>query len=192
MMEEEPPAASKRSEDLDASLNSSLNVSLNWSGYACALYDRLEIRIQTDPAVPNCPKLHVYKQTKCNRGSEISLCTNIICSLSVETSRKALQINCKDVYNHVYLSSKEQAENEGVNVILKIWLIIHVIPSVRRITEFKQLQASKMEREATFALFSKSIMVKSIVHFDDIGRSSIDVESGHLPSWSFQTQLNID
>ena len=29
MMEEEPPAASKRSEDLDASLNSSLNVSLN-------------------------------------------------------------------------------------------------------------------------------------------------------------------
>ena len=59
---------------------------------------------------------------KCNRGSEISLCTNIICGLSVETSRKALQINCKDVYNHdVYLLSKEQAENEGVNVILKIW-----------------------------------------------------------------------
>ena len=62
LMEEEPPAASKRSEDLDASLNSSLNVSLNRSGYACILYDGLEIRIQTDPAVPNCPKLHVNKR----------------------------------------------------------------------------------------------------------------------------------
>ena len=79
MMEEEPLAASATSEDLDTSLNSSLNVSLNRSGYARILNDGIEIGIQTDPAVPDHPKLRLYKQTECNRGSEISLCTNIIC-----------------------------------------------------------------------------------------------------------------
>ena len=54
--------------------------------------------------------------------------------------------------------------------------IIHVVPSVRRITKFKQLQASEMEQEATFILFNKSTLVKSIVHFDTTGRSSIDGE----------------
>ena len=33
-----------------------------------------------------------------------------------------------------------------------------------------------MEREAAFALFNKSTLVKSIVHFDNTGRSSIDGE----------------
>ena len=53
-------------------------------------------------------------------------------------------------------------------------IIIHVVPSVRRITRFKQLQASEMEQEAT--LFNKSTLVKSIVHFDTTGQSSIDRE----------------
>ena len=106
-----------------------------------------------------------------------SACEQIspVCGVSVETSRKALQIVCKDLYNHdVYLSSKEQAENEGVNVkSSKYDNHSYVVPSVRRITEFKQLQASEMEREAAFALFNKSTLVKSIVHFDTTGRSSL-------------------
>ena len=61
MMEEEPPAASKTSKNLDTSLNSSLNVSLNQSGYARIINDGVEIGIQTDPAVPDCPKLCVNK-----------------------------------------------------------------------------------------------------------------------------------
>ena len=75
------------------------------------------------------------------------------------------------------MPSKEQAENEGINVkSSKYDNHSYVVPSVRRITEFKQLQASEMERETTFALFNKSTLVKSIVHFDTIGRSSIDGE----------------
>ena len=62
MMEQEPPTASKMSEDLDAPLNSSLNVSLNRSGYAHILNDGVEIGIQTDPAVLDCPKPHVNKR----------------------------------------------------------------------------------------------------------------------------------
>ena len=105
MMEEEPPAASKTSEDLDKSLNSSLNVSLNRSGYARTLNDGVEIGIQNDPAVPDRPKLRVNKR---NATEEVkSACARIssVCGVSVETSRKALQIVCKDLYNHdVYLS----------------------------------------------------------------------------------------
>ena len=101
-----------------------------------------------------------------------SACEQIssVCGVSVETSRKALQIVCKDLYNHdVYLSLKEQAENEGVNVkSSKYDNHSYVVPSVRGITEFKQLQASEMEREAPFALFNKSTLVKSTVHFDTL------------------------
>ena len=61
MMVEEPPPASKTSEDLDTSLNSSINVSLNQSGCARILNDGVEIGIQTDPAVPDRPKLCVNK-----------------------------------------------------------------------------------------------------------------------------------
>ena len=91
-MEEEPPAASKTSKDLDTSLNSSLNVSLNQSGYACILNDGVEIGIQTDPAVPDRPKLCVNKW---NANEEVkSACARIssVCGIFAETSRKALQI----------------------------------------------------------------------------------------------------
>ena len=82
----------------------------------------------------------------------------------------------KDLYNHdVYLLSKEQAEKERINVkSSKYDDHSYLVPSVRRITKFKQLQVSEMEREAAFALFNKSTLVKSIVHFDTTGRSSID------------------
>ena len=111
MMEEVQPAASKTSEDLDTSLNSSLNVSLNQS-----INDGVKIGIQTDPAVTDSPKLRVNKR---NATEVKSACAPIssVCDVSVETFGKALQIVCKDLYNHdVYLSPKEQAENEGVNL----------------------------------------------------------------------------
>ena len=158
MMEEEPAAASKMPEDLDTSLNSSLNVSLNRSGYAHILNDEVEIGIQTDPAVPDHPKLHVNKQNATEQVKSACAWISSICGVSVETSKKALQIVCKDLYNYdVYLSSKEQAENEVVNVkSSKYGNHSYVVPSVRRITEFKQLQASEMEREAAFALSIKA------------------------------------
>ena len=116
-MEEEPPAASKTSQDLDTSLNSSLIVSLNRSGYACILNDGVETGIQTDPAVPDRPKLCVNKQNATEEVKSAWAWISSACGVSVEISRKALQIVCKDLYNHdVYLSSKEQAENEGVNI----------------------------------------------------------------------------
>ena len=112
MMEEEPPAASKMSDNLDTSLNSSLNVSLNWSGYA-RINDGVEIGIQTDPAVPDCPKLCVNKR---NSTEEVkSACAQIssVCVVSVETSRNVLQIVCKDLYDHVYCRQKNKQKMKG-------------------------------------------------------------------------------
>ena len=37
-----------------------------------------------------------------------------------------------------------------------------------------------MEREAAFAIFNKSTLVKAIVHFDNTGRNSIDGEWPYL------------
>ena len=53
---------------------------------------------------------------------------------------------------------------------------LYVLPSVRTITDYKQLQASEMEREAANALFNKNENSKAIIHFDTTGRSSIDGE----------------
>ena len=75
------------------------------------------------------------------------------------------------------MPSKEQVENEGINVkSSKYDNHSYVVPSVRRITEFKQQQSSEMEKKAAFALFNESKLVKSIVHFDTTGRSSINGE----------------
>ena len=90
MMEEEPPAASKTSEDLDTSHNSSLNVSLNRSGYTHILNDGAEIGIQTDPAVPDHPKLHVNKQNATKEVKSACAWISSVCGVSVETPRKAL------------------------------------------------------------------------------------------------------
>ena len=93
-MEEEPPAASKTSQDLDTSLNSSLNVSLNWSGYACILNDGVEIGIQTDLTVPDRPKLCVNKQNAAEEVKSACAWISSVCGVSVETFRKSLQIVC--------------------------------------------------------------------------------------------------
>ena len=96
-----------------------------------------------------------------------------VCGVTVETSTKALQIVCKDLYNHVYLLSKEHAENEGVNKTSSKY-DNHVVPSVIRLPSSNGCKLQKTE--AAFALFNKTTLVKSIVHFDTTGRSSIDRE----------------
>lgn len=108
MMEEEMPATSS----LDISYTSSLNVSLNRSGCARKANDGVEIGIQTDPAVPDRPKLCVNKQNAIEEVKTACARISSVCGVSVETSKKAIQIVCKDLYNHdVYLSSKEQSEH---------------------------------------------------------------------------------
>ena len=53
---------------------------------------------------------------------------------------------------------------------------MYLLPSVRAISDYKQLQASEMKREAENALFNKNENSKAIIHFDTTGHSSTDGE----------------
>ena len=122
-MEEEPPAASKTSQDLDTSLNSSLNVSLNWSGYACILNDGVEIGIQTDPAVPDHPKLCVNKQNATEEVKSAWAWIPSVCGVSVEISRKPSK-NClqRSVQSWcLFVIKRTSRKWRGQHKILRIW-----------------------------------------------------------------------
>ena len=58
----------------------------------------------------------------------------------------------------------------------------YVLPSAKAITDYKQLQASEMEREAANALFNKNENSKAIIYFDTTGHSLMD---GEWPSLIF-------
>lgn len=124
------------------------------------------------------PKLRIQKMIATNQIKSTCAQLSSLCGISVETSRKAVQIVGRCLYNHqFYLSAEEQAQKEGVAVkTSKYDDHSFVIPSARTISEYKQLQASEMEKDAATALVTKKPEVKAIIHFDSTGRSSIDGE----------------
>ena len=162
----------------NSSLNDSISlnigsVSLNRSGHARVLQSGIDISIQTDPAVPDRPKLRINKRIATDTVKSTCAHLSSNCGISVETSRKALQIVCKELYSHdIYLSSKEQQEQEPQSKKSHTY----VVPSSRTINEYKQIQASEMEKDAAVALLKKNNQVKATLHFDSTGRSSIDGE----------------
>ena len=54
--------------------------------------------------------------------------------------------------------------------------IFYVLPSARTISDYKQMQASQVERDAAMALGSKPDDVKSVLHYDTTLRNKIDGE----------------
>ena len=54
---------------------------------------------------------------------------------------------------------------------------LYVLPSVKAITDYKQLQTSEMERGAANALSNKNENSKAIIHFGTSGHSLMDGES---------------
>ena len=54
--------------------------------------------------------------------------------------------------------------------------IFYVLPSARTKPDYKQMQASQVERDAAMALGSKPDDVKSVLHYDTTSRNKIDGE----------------
>ena len=52
----------------------------------------------------------------------------------------------------------------------------YVLPSARTISDYKQMLASQVERDAAIALWSKDENVKSTLHYDTTARNTIDGE----------------
>ena len=72
------------------------NVSLNRSGHARVINNRVNNATQTDPAVTDQPKPLVDKGHATNQ-----IMSAYACISSVKTSRKAIKTVCKDLYNLV-------------------------------------------------------------------------------------------
>lgn len=51
-----------------------------------------------------------------------------------------------------------------------------VLPSARKVSDFKHMQASQVEGNAALALYEKPARVKSIMHYDTTTRNSVDGE----------------
>ena len=181
-------------DEYNSSMNTSctsqtLNVRMNRSGYTRKKHIGVDAAIQSDPAVPDRPKLSEKEKISTN---EIKLtCAKLssTCGVSVEMSRKIVQVVRKELYNHdVYLSATEQlagecdivaeepnVNQEDVSVSPSVYKKYkYVLPSARTIADYKQILASEMETEAARMLYEKDPSVKAIMHFDTTSRSSID------------------
>ena len=161
---------------LNSSMNeSSLDVSVNRSGYARIIKTGIEMGVQTDLPVSDKPKLRINKRVATDDIKSTCARISSTCGISVEMSRKVVQIVCHDLYKHdFYLSLAEQASVEGNSNNY-----IYVLPSSRTINDHKQILSSETEREAAIALNAKKPNIKATVHFDTTSRSSID---GDWPS----------
>ena len=150
-----------------------LMISVNRLSHARLLQTSVDTGVQSEPAIPDRPKLRVNKRITTDAVNCACAHLSSKYGITVATLRKAAQIVCKELYHHdVYLSSKEWEEQESQTENSHIY----VVPSSRTTNEFKQIQALKMEKHAAIALYEKSEETKTTIYFDTIERSSIDGE----------------
>ena len=162
--------------NLDISANRSGNIRLKPTG--------VDNGVQTEKCTVDRPKLRVNKKYTTDEIKSTCAKLSSVCGVSVEMSRKIVQIVCKTLYSHdVYLSTEEQLAEESDNSSKEPASNAsmydnhtYVLPSTRTIADYKQLQASEMERDAGLNLLNKDEKIKATVHFDTTSRSSIDGE----------------
>ena len=152
---------------------------------------KVECSTQTEACKADRPKLRINK--KQSAVAIKSTCSKLssICGVSLETSRKVVQVVCKNLYDHnVYLTPEKQLEQEQEilnqekhirNKNVPVTTEQHenykfVLPSVCTMADYKQCQVSQMERKAAVHLLNKESNVKATVHFDSTSHSSIDGE----------------
>ena len=151
-----------------------------------------------DEEVENCPKIRKIRSLS----AEIkSTCAKLSSSLgiSVENSRKAVQIVCKYLYGHNYYLSKEEQEQALSDTTTEPHFkkqkasssatrepppvsaddykkYEFVLPNAKTIYNYKQLQATEAESDAAVALATKSSNIKVTLHFDTTRRNNVDGE----------------
>ena len=111
--QEETPSDNETTEFLNSSVNTP-NISVNRSGHARIQCRGVDVAVQTE-YVSDQPKLCISKRGCKNEIKSACARISSVCCVSIKTSRKAVQIVCKDLYNHnTYLSSNEQIIAEEV------------------------------------------------------------------------------
>ena len=168
--------------------------SLNRSGFARSTLTMQSVSTQTNHEYIAKPKLR--KNLKVCTDETKATCANLssMCGISVETSRRAVQIVCKHLYNHEFhLSNPKGVDDDSANnatqdhepptkkprlpsTAAEYEGYLIVIPSARTISDYKQMQASNVELDASMHLLNKSSTTKCTLHYDTTSRSKIDGE----------------
>ena len=106
-------------EQMNSLIDTSINISINRSGHACIIQTGVNMAVQTEPSIQNCPNICVNKRDAISKTRSACAQISSKCGVSVETSQKAIQVVCKTLYDHnIYLSSKDQAEKKGLKLCL--------------------------------------------------------------------------
>ena len=152
---------------------------------------KVECNTQTEACKADRPKLRINKKQSTDAIKSTCCKLSFICGVSLETSRKVVQVVCKNLYDHnVYLTPEKQSEgeqeifNQEKQIRNKKAPVTaeqyenykFVLPSIRTIADYKQCKGSQMEREAAIHLLNKGLNVKATVHFDSTSRCSVDGE----------------
>ena len=151
-----------------------LNQSLNRSGFSCVRKSVTHQQIQTDKVILDQPEIRGVR--KCTDDIK-RMCTqvSIECGISLEKSRKSVQVVARELYNHEYrleppspqnnVESQVSAASENCEPPPKRRAIKWtsdlkdryrwVIPSRSVLIDWKHLQATEAEIAAAIALFHK-------------------------------------
>ena len=155
--------------------------------------------IQTDSYQVDRPKIR--KQRNCTDDVKTT-CAQVSasCGISAEKARIAVETVCKHLYHHdFYLSVKEipvdsrkqtsakdneEPEPKRLCIEMKkppvnteqLIQYKNVLPSVKTIVEYKQLQAAQEETDTALAIINKSPGVKITLHYDTTSCNNIDGE----------------
>ena len=88
-------------------------VSLNRSCFLQKTIQSTDVGIQTDICCADRPKLRVNKKKATEEIKSTCATVSAVCGVSVEISRKCVQIVAKNLYDHnLYLTASAQAEGE--------------------------------------------------------------------------------
>ena len=144
--------------------------------------------IQTQHVRVDRPKLRVNSKICTEEVKAECAIVSAECNLSAEKSRLVVQTVCKQLYDHKFSLTPPIVQNkinEPAEKKRRVTLTAsdyenytytYVIPSARTINDYKQMQASQVERDAACKLLSMDSHIKSTLHYNTTSRNRIDGE----------------
>ena len=94
-------------------------VVVNRTGHVHAKHISVDVGIQTEPSVPDCPKLWINEKISTNEIKSSCAILSSTCGVLVEMLRKIVQVVCKELYNHNVYKLEDDQNDEVSSLIYK-------------------------------------------------------------------------
>ena len=166
--------------------NSTTNQSANRSGLVQSTKSVTTVDVQTEPVKPDKLKLRVKRKICTDKIKATCANASSVCGVSVKMSQQAVKTVCKELYEHVYLSAAELAnqllwsnhhlKNDAHQRVPEIMKAMSMFCLLQELPDYKQMQASQVEQDAAVALWNKDENVKSTLNHDTTTGNTIDGE----------------